>query len=239
MNQYKEAIIEFANTREHFNRSEAFQYLSEKIDISKSSLSWYLNVLTQENLLARVGHGLYAISKKNLFAPAPSNDVKDVYGFLKKHFPFANFCIYEGNIISPLQHHLSQNNIIYVETNREAVETVFNRLRDDDKTAYIKPSKETIYHYVDMGERAYFIKPLISESPLQAIQDIPTPTIEKLLIDIHTDADFFYLQGMESYYILENAFNLYTINENRLLRYASRRGIKEEILSQINSLNKL
>ena len=31
---------------------------------------------------------------------------------------YAHFCIYNGNIISPLQHHLSANNITYIETER-------------------------------------------------------------------------------------------------------------------------
>lgn len=74
---------------------------------------------------------------------------------MNENFPFANFCIYEGNIISPLQHHLSQNNIIYIETNREAIETIFNLLKDNGKTVYLKPDKNLIYHYIDLGEQAF------------------------------------------------------------------------------------
>ena len=131
---------------------------------------------------------------------------------------------------------MSQNNIIYIETNRDAVETIFNLLKDNGKTVYLKPDKNLIYHYIDLGEQAFFIKPLISESPLQIIDDIPSPTIEKILVDIHKDKDFFYLQGAESNYIFENAFNLFIINETKLLRYASRRGIREVINSQLNLL---
>ena len=236
MNKNENAILEYAKSHRHFNRCEIFTYLSDKMPISKASLSWYLNVLTQKRLLARIGHGLYTIADKNIFAPNPSEETKKVFSFLNENFPFANFCIYEGNIISPLQHHLSQNNIIYIETNREAIETIFNLLKDNGKTVYLKPDKNLIYYYIDLGEQAFFIKPLISESPLQIIDNIPTPTIEKILVDIHKDKDFFYLQGSESNYIFENAFNLFTINETKLLRYASRRGIREEINSQINLL---
>lgn len=236
MNKNENAILEYAKSHKHFNRCEIFTYLSDKMPISKATLSWYLNVLTQKRLLARIGHGVYTVADKNIFAPNPSEETKKVFSFLNENFPFANFCIYEGNIISPLQHHLSQNNIIYIETNREAIETIFNLLKDNGKTVYLKPDKNLIYHYIDLGEQAFFIKPLISESPLQIIDDIPTPTIEKILVDIHKDKDFFYLQGSESNYIFENAFNLFTINETKLLRYASRRGIREEINSQINLL---
>ena len=121
MNKNENAILEYAKSHRHFNRSEIFTYLSDKMPISKASLSWYLNVLTQKRLLARIGHGLYTIADKNIFAPSPTEETKKVFSFLNENFPFANFCIYEGNIISPLQHHLSKNNIIYIETNRDAI----------------------------------------------------------------------------------------------------------------------
>lgn len=235
MNQNEKVILDFAKTRTNFSKSELFTYLSNTTSISKTSLSWYLNSLTKQQLLARVGRGLYAITSKSLFVPAITDTVKKIYSLLKENFPFAKFCLYDGNIISPLQHHLSQNNVVYIETNREAVESVFHFLKDNNFLAYMRPSKEMIYHYIDLGEEAYFIKPLVSESPLQTVQGIPSPTIEKLLIDIHKDKDFFYLQGSESSYIMRNALQKYAINENRLLRYAKRRGIKEVMECAINN----
>lgn len=61
--------------------------------------------------------------------------------------------------------------------------------------------------------------------------------VGKLLVDILRDTDFFYLQGSESDRIIENAFNLYTINRNRLFRYADRRKVKEELSSILENLN--
>lgn len=81
------------------------------------------------------------------------------------------------------------------------------------------------------------MKNLVSEAPLQKVSDVPMPTLEKLLVDILRDADFFYLQGSESEHIFENAFNLYAVNRNRLFRYAGRRKAKEEILSILENLN--
>ena len=50
------------------------------------------------------------------------------------------------------------------------------------------------------------MKNLISEAPLQKVSGVPMPTLEKLLVDILRDADFFYLQGSKSDRIIENAF---------------------------------
>ena len=159
------------------------------------------------------------------------------YLFKQANFPFARFCVYQGEIIAPLQHHLSSNSVIYVETERDSAETVFNFLKNEGREAYLRPDKEMIYRYVDMDRRAFFVKNLVSEAPLQKVSDVPMPTLEKLLVDILRDSDFFYLQGSESEHIIENAFNLYAVNRSRLFRYAGRRKVKEELSSILNNLN--
>ena len=63
------------------------------------------------------------------------------------------------------------------------------------------------------------------------------PTLEKLLVDILRDVDFFYLQDSESERIIENAFNLYAINRSRLFSYAGRRKVKEELSTILENLN--
>ena len=53
-------------------------------------------------------------------------------------------------------------------------------------------------------------------------------------MDIYKDPDFYYLQGGEYRSIMSNARMLYSINTDRLFRYASRRSVKEEIMGIYN-----
>ena len=85
--------------------------------------------------------------------------------------------------------------------------------------------------YVDLGEKSVIVKPLTTESPVKEIDGVSVPTLEKILVDINADSDFHYLQDSETFYIMENARSLYSINVPRMLRYASRRGIKDKMLS--------
>lgn len=165
------------------------------------------------------------------------HEIKDIHETLQTNFPFAKFCIYNGEIIAPLQHHLLSNRIIYVETERDSTETVFNFLRERNHNAYLRPDKDMIYRYIDLDQRNVFVKNLVSESPLQKVDGIPMPTLEKLLVDILRDPDFFFLQGSESEHIINNAFSLYAINRNRLFRYAERRKVKEELTLILENLN--
>lgn len=237
INETTTFILDYAEAHRDFSLGDLFAYLQDKTGIKKSSLSWYLFKLVNENVLVRTGRGKYAKVKKQVFSPQPIEEVKDVYGLLQSDFPFAKFCVYQGEIISPLQHHLSSNRIIYVETDRNSTETVFNFLKDRNYNVYLRPDKNMIYRYVDMDSRVIFVKNLVSEAPLQEVSSVTMPTLEKLLVDILRDTDFFYLQGSESDRIIENAFNLYTINKSRLFRYADRRKVKEELSSILENLD--
>lgn len=236
-NEIKTSILDYAEIHRNFCIDDLFAYLHEKKGISRASLLWHLFKLVNDNVLVRTGRGVYSKVMKQTFALKPVEAVKEVNDLLQTNFPFAKFCVYHGEIIAPLQHHLSSNRIIYVETDRDAAETVFNFLKNVGRDVYLRPDKNMIYRYVDMDSRALFVKNLVSEAPLQKVSGVPMPTLEKLLVDILRDPDFFYLQGSESERIIGNAFNLYAVNRSRLFRYASRRKVKEELLSILENLN--
>ena len=88
--------------------------------------------------------------------------------------------------------------------------------------------------YVDLGEKSIIVKALTTESPVIMIDGVRMPTLEKILVDINADPDFYYLQGDESFYIMQNALSLYSINTPKMLRYASRRGIRETLKTILN-----
>ncbi len=184
----------------------------------------YLSTLSKENILVRVGQGEYALPQKQMFSYSPSEKVKSIYDGLKSELPFTDSCVYDGSI----------NNAIYVETNRDAVDSVFSRLREQQKDVFKQPSATFVADYIDLREPCIIVKPLVTESPLMEIEGIRVPTLEKLLVDTQKDADFDYLQGAESQYMFQMAFELYTINTQRLMRYAKRRGIGQEINELIN-----
>ncbi len=79
---------------------------------------------------------MYAKVSKPIFSPQPVDDLIDVFNLLQTNFPFTKFCIYQGKIISPLQHHLSSNRIIYVETERDSAETVFDFLKGENRLVF-------------------------------------------------------------------------------------------------------
>ena len=159
-----------------------------------------------------------------------------MYKKLKAEYPLLDFCVYNGEILSDFQHHLSYNNNIYIETERDVTETIFHFVQDIHERSFLSPKEDMMSDYIQLDKRSYIVKPLVSESPIQEVDGINVPTIEKLLVDIQCDKDFFYLQGQEILYMMQNAFANYNINIGMLLRYASRRNIKPQIEKYINEI---
>ena len=81
------------------------------------------------------------------------------------------------------------------------------------------------------------VKPLISESPLFDQQGIPVPELEKILVDRDSDKEYAFLTDADIQKEFQRAFEIYPINTSRLLRYAGRKGKKEEIQNRMQRIN--
>ena len=229
-------ILELASKQDTFTLKEAYQCCLVSLDEEKTKIRKRLSVLVGSGKLVRKGSGTYALSYKSVFRPQVSNDVKELYDSIKMDYPFTKVCVYEGAWISPLLHHIASNQTIYVEVEKDASEFVFDHLRADGVKAFYKPDQDMVYRYINLAERNVFVKNLVSEAPLQKVDDIPVSTLEKMLVDIYCDPDFSYLQGSEYVRIAENAMTIFNINKTKLLRYAKRRGVKEELEKIYNEL---
>lgn len=230
MNASKQQIMEIVKA----NKTVNVCFLAHSCGMKPVTARQYLSSLAKDKELVRVGRGEYALPQKQMFSYTPSEKVKNIYEGLKAELPYTDFCVYEGNIFSSIQHHLSINKAIYVETNRDAVESVFSRLKEKRKDVFKQPDASFVSDYIDLRKPCIIVKPLVTESPLMDADGIRVPALEKLLVDIQADADFDYMQGVESLYMFQMAFELYTINIQRLTRYAKRRGIGTEINTLIN-----
>ena len=229
------SIISLAESRAQFSVDDL--YLSVAKGIERNTLSWHLSNLCKLGKLRRLGRGIYTLQDKAIFQVKASRKVRSLYKKLHKEFPYADFCIYDGSILTPLLHDLSPNASIYIETNRDVTESVFNHLNQRYQgRIFLTPTKEITSTYIDFSKDNVIVKPLVTESPLTDDNGVPMPTLEKILIDTRTDADFYYLHGYENQEMLRTAMDHYDVNQTRLLRYADRRNEKESILNDLKEI---
>ena len=207
-------------------------------DVERNTLSWHLSNLCKKGKLRRVGRGIYTIQTANTFLVKTNAKVRSLYRSLLRQYPFADFCVYSANVITPLLHDMMPNNTIYVETNRDTIMSVFEMLFPKYKgRLFLAPTKEIATTYIEFSRENIIVKPLVTEAPLTLDGKVPAPTLEKLLVDTRVDADYSYLQGYENLEMLRTAISHYNVNRNRLLRYADRRNMKNSILKDLETIN--
>lgn len=232
------AILSYAGERDSFRFSDLFTYLNQLFEISKVTLSWYLRELVKDNILFKIGRGIY--TRRSLrtteYIPRLSSKAVKVGKALGNAFPFVTVSVFDGSAIADFQHHLSTNNLHYIEVDREAMESVFHYLKQEGYTTYLNPDKDFTYQNIDLSKEAFIVKPLISESPLAEIKGVKTPRLEKILVDILCNDDMDYLHGSEWSRIFENANSIYSTNRTAMLRYASRRNARHIIEAAIENL---
>ena len=203
----------------------------------RAKLSWYLGKLCRNGKLRRVGRGVYTLQSANTFIVKANAKARSLYRSLLGQYPFADFCVYSANVLTPLLHDMMPNNTIYVETNRDTTQSVFDRLLPKyNGRIFLAPTKEIATTYIDFSKENIIVKPLVTEAPLSLDGKVPVPTIEKLLVDTRVDADFFYLHGYENLEMLRTAISHYDVNQTRLLRYADRRNAKDSIQKDLETI---
>lgn len=125
-----------------------------------------------------------------------------------------------------------RNLIVEVPKGRcEEVRTVLKQHFPDValmKNAY--PMLEDLHDFI-------LVKPLISEAPLYEDQRVFVPELEKILVDHDADKEYSALSDEEIQKEFQRAFELYPVNTSRLLRYAGRKGKKEEIQKRVGRID--
>ena len=228
-------ILDFASGMQQFSVDDIPADVFSSIERNK--LSWYLGKLCRKGKLNRIGRGIYTLQSATTFIVKANAKACSLYRSLSGQYPFADFCVYSASVITPLLHDMMPNNTLYVETNRDTVESVFDMLLPKyNGRIFLAPTKEIATTYIDFAKENIIVKPLVTEAPLAFDGKVPVPTLEKLLVDTRVDADFYYLHGYENLEMLRTAISHYDVNRNRLLRYADRRNAKDSILKDLETI---
>ncbi|MDO9679665.1 MAG: hypothetical protein Q7262_01510 [Bacteroidales bacterium] len=190
--------------------------------------------------MKRIGRGRFAIGKNRVYEPEISSKIKSVYSKLNKEFPYLRICIWNTSSLNEFMIHQPGRFYILIEVDKVAVQSAFFYLKEYKFSVFVEPTKDLIEKYLPDQKETFIVKSLVSEAPLQTINGINLPTIEKMLVDIFCDDVIFAAQqGSEMRTIFQEAFKKYTVNESRMIRYADRRRKKESFREYLNSISNL
>lgn len=205
---------------------------------SVRSMDTELRKMVDARMMERIGYGQYRVCPgvKPPYIPVVSNEMKTLFSGIKEKYPYAEFCIWQARAISSFMQHVPSIDVLILETNYCLAEAVYDDVGEMSagRTVLLKPTEKECRFYAS-GTPSLLVKDLISEAPVICVDGVTTASLEKILVDATIAPEFEFARGSELFTIFENADQMYRIGKKTMLRYAARRGKKEEIEKLIES----
>ncbi|MGM9789035.1 MAG: DUF6577 family protein [Candidatus Cryptobacteroides sp.] len=211
---------------------------SEYPEGSFRSMDTKLRQMVDAGLMERTGYGKFRLynNGKPSYLPRITPEIVSIHSKIKELYPYAKLCIWQAGVVSSFMQHIPNTDILILETDRLAAEAVYDEVREiaGGRTVLLRPAEKECRLYAS-AYPSLLVRDFISEAPVITVDNVTTASLEKILVDITISPEFEFARGAELYTILENADQMYNINKKSMLRYAARRGKKEEIQTLIKS----
>lgn len=167
-----------------------------------------IRALQQSGKLCSVGKGKYLSVHKPLYRPTISSWMRRVNEQIIEGCEGVNFCMYQNN------------GNLFIYSGKAELATIYSHLQElGHKVLY---AKDLIHSPIPV--QGYIILDrLVSESPVLMDDGVQVPSLEMAIVDSlcrHSP-----LSAQE----LQKWMEVYPINENRMRRYAARRGVTPEL----------
>jgi hypothetical protein len=205
-------------------------------DLKCSTLKWRIYSLKEQGLVKNIGRGLYSLGGNLPVFHAPVNKkIRLINNFIKEEFPYLNFSIWSTQWLSDYMLHQPMSHIILVDVDPDASSAVFSKLKDKWRSTKVlyRPTGEEFDRYAVGVQNIVIVKDLISEAPIEKVDGISIPMLEKVIVDIFTEKNIFAaFNGRELSIIFNELDSKYLISRTKLLRYARRRSA-QKLLEQL------
>ncbi len=238
-NQLIEQLVRSFGDKQILEKSDFLAFYRQSDPLVKdTTVNWRIYNLVRSGVIERIGKGKFRFGNSRIWIPGRSAQIVSLHRKLKKQFPFLDICVWSNSVFNEFMVHQLFRYYIIIEVEKDTTEAVFLWLKDAGYNAALNPSDDFINKYFIGNNEYVVVKPLISEAPLQTVDGIILPSLEKVLVDIVCDKPLFNaVQGSEMRDIYTGAFQKYTVLYDRLLRYAGRRGKREEMEDYLGKLH--
>jgi len=222
--------------KSHFSRQELFDFFREfDTDLKETTFRWKIHDLKNKHIISSISREFFTLQYKPVFIPNISETEHEIFSKIQKQFSTLKCCIWSTQIISEFMLHIPAQSITTLQLEKEAIEPVYDFLKEQKQNVFIQPEEKEIERYVFNSERAIIIESLITKSPVQQVNKTTTITLEKLIIDLISNTKLFaHFQGSEMVHIINTAYNRYAVHFTTLFHYAKRRGKEIELTELLN-----
>ena len=184
-------------------------------DVPGPTLYARIRSLVQDGSLSVIGKGKYTSVRKPSFHVPISPWMEEVNMVLIQECVGIHFCM------------VQRGANLYIQAGKSDLSIIFGVLSQHYSRVVGKKDADRFPGPLD---GFIILEPLVSESPVQEQDGLSVPTLEKELVDSVQS-------GKPNVLELQKYVEVYPLNQNRLQRYAARRGVSEEVNKLLDSLN--
>jgi hypothetical protein len=241
INNYIPKILDRFRGRETFSSEELFSFFKEwEPDLKMATFRWRIHDLKQKGVLQSVKRGIFTLQTKPVFELTASDIGIKTYKGIIKAYPNIRACVWSTQKLSELMLHQPTRSWDVLEVESDAFDLVWGHALNDRIGLPINAHQSGSLEYGNANSSTpkYFIKKLITRAPIQSAEKegYVLPTLEKVLVDIFCEPDFFFtFAGSEFSVMLNNAYHRFAVDFAKLLQYADRRNKAKELKDLIHA----
>lgn len=169
--------------------------------------------------LTRTGQGRYLPVHKPSYPYSITPWMRDVCSFLEEKCVGINFCLCQKGAN------------LFIDAQKSDLHIIEHNLKQNySKVVWEKDAKALLPQL----EGYIVIGPIVTDAPFIIERGVPVPAIEKELVDLLAKKNESEI-NVKNYF--QRVMEVYPVNKSKLRRYASRRGLTEELSARLASLD--
>ncbi|MGD9874173.1 MAG: DUF6577 family protein [Kiritimatiellia bacterium] len=210
---------DLAQKAPYFSIDAVRRWLAEqKLSYKPDTVKTYLSRQKKEGKIFDAGHGWYSsIAKPYRLDTAP---VEKLVSELKTAFPLLDFACWSTEQLNEMLRHQIAKHVQFAYVERDAIESVADRLKDLGYRVYANPGKQEIRHTFSIEEKTAVVLPISTKTPHRD----GFALMEKIMVDVLADLYEYSIVNITEF--IEGASRLIEVQRidiSELIKYSSRR----------------
>lgn len=237
----KDHLLNYFRGKRYILKEDLFKFFrQENPGVTDNALRVRILYLRRAGVLTKVGSDVYSLEFLPVWRGKYNPQQQKLIKLISTQYRDIKMILWSTLWLNEFTNQQSFKEIILIEVEGWLMQGVFNLVRNElGGAVFINPTPKEQQFYITGEQQSVVVRKLITKSPIlkprkwgrnksvDISDNLPTPKLEKVLVDIHFDQDLFQAWQSDTETIWQTAFERYAIDFSVLINYADRRGVKE------------
>ncbi len=212
----------------------------DELDLKEVTVRNYLSRMKREGLLRRVGRGRYVVDRGLASAPEVPRALDGILSTVTGAFPRLSPVAWSASMLSSYMHNVPGRDLFAIDVPREAVDRIAEHLVARKVLVFKDPGPDPLDMFAWSGLEVVFLFGRGETAASVPLDGYRVATAERVWVDLYFLCT---RRGLafplaELGVVLANGFRAGAFSVDRMSLYASRRGLRSEVLVMLFELGR-